>query len=698
MNRKILWGTLVAFSLWSFLIVSEARAEGSDPTKAEFNEKISGWEKALAEITEKEKTLADLYHSPGAAERMKKEIETKINFYALQTIIKKAKSRGSLRTQEEEEGNLIVGQIKDSITRMGVLISGPGLITFIVSPIDGTKVLPFDPFMPGEISNEIKIVATPGEYEPASFVLYYKDDLNVLTLKASDLKGTQGTIPSSSIDLKVVKCWYQTGIGWNSGEFVGGTKALVPELLLNDDTLVKVDIEKEENYLKLIFPEGEKYIWISNPNEVREPWLTVEKFPVKDSPVLLPANIPARTNKQFWVTVNVPEDAKGGVYTGSINLSSEGKTLGTITLKLRVLPFKLASPKTCYDPHRDFISSIYYASRLSFSSDYPYNYPKGTISGIWKSKEQLKSELKNMLAHGVTSPTVHQSYKNPDYSEFLGEYLDIWNEVGMGKQALYFIGADIGSFLGCDFTGLKKGFPIPPEKLAALKIRVKEVLGFCKSYGIPEVYFYGQDEAKDEQVTAERPAWEAIREAGGKIFVAGYRPGIMGTKQGNFELVGDILDVFVSACEPVKEEADKWHSVNHRIWCYANPQAGPENPALFRKNFGFLLWKANYDGAATWAYINGPWNDFTTNGKEYSFAYSTVNGVIDTIAWEGYREAIDDIRYGTTLKLLIEKAKKSGPKTGIARKAEEYLENLDVEHKNPDLIRLEIIDYILKLR
>ncbi|MFH1903853.1 MAG: hypothetical protein ABIK20_07395 [Candidatus Omnitrophota bacterium] len=702
-NRKILWGIVIAFGLWSFLLVSTARAEEPASTKAAFDQKISSWEKALAEITAKEKALAGLYNSPAAAEAMKKEVERKINFYALQTIIKNAKSRGSLKAKEEVDGNLIAEQIKDGIvrieeqikervTRREVLANGPDLVTLIVSPIDGTKVLPSDPFVPGEITNEIKIVATPGEYEPASFVLTPKNDLKSLTLKASDLKGAAGTIPSSNIDLKVVKCWYQTGTVWNNGRFEEGTKYLVPELLLNDDTLVKVDYEKKENYLKLAFPEGEKYVWISDPKEVFTIWRTIDEFPVKDSPALLPVTIPARENKQFWVTVQVPEDAKDGVYTGSISLSSEGKPLGAITLKLRVLPFKLASPKTYGDslaPSRDFTSSIYYLGRLAADDQ------KGTIYTILKNKEQLRAELKNMFDHGVTNPIVTQDWGN---LKSLKEFLDLRNEAGMGKQPIYTRILDIAGFLGCDFYGLKTGFPIPPEKLAALKVRVKEMINFFKPYGISEVYFYGVDEAKNEQLTAQIPTWEAIQEAGGKIFVAGYRDGIM-TQYGNFHWVGDTQDLLVSALGPVKAEADRWHSKGNKIWAYANPQAGPENPALFRKGFGFGLWKANYDGAATWAYIHyyPPWNDFRTNGKLYSLVYPTVNGVVDTIAWEGYREAIDDIRYGTTLKLLIEKTKKSGAKTEIAREAEEYLNNLDVKDKSPDLIRLEIIDYILNL-
>jgi hypothetical protein len=72
--------------------------------------------------------------------------------------------------------------------------------------------------------------------------------------------------------------------------------------------------------------------------------------------------------------------------------------------------------------------------------------------------------------------------------------------------------------------------------------------------------------------------------------------------------------------------------------------------------------------------------------------------VIDTIAWEGYREGQDDIRYATTLRLAIEKIKESKNREirNLAIEAEKYLEVLDLD-KNPDTIRLEIINYILKL-
>ena len=43
--------------------------------------------------------------------------------------------------------------------------------------------------------------------------------------------------------------------------------------------------------------------------------------------------------------------------------------------------------------------------------------------------------------------------------------------------------------------------------------------------------------------------------------------------------------------------------------------------------------------------------------RDHVFAYPTLNGVIDTIQWEGFREAVDDVRYLTTLCARIAKAK-----------------------------------------
>jgi hypothetical protein len=256
----------------------------------------------------------------------------------------------------------------------------------------------------------------------------------------------------------------------------------------------------------------------------------------------------------------------------------------------------------------------------------------------------------------------------------MGKYLKIRNEVGMNNQILYLTG-----------NGTSESIETK-----------KEIMKFSKSYGVRGVFFYGLDEAIGKILKSQRQDWIATHKVGGKIFAAGYQGN-------NFEAMGDIQDLFICAGYPSKEEAAKWHSVSHKILSYANPQGGVEDPEIYRRNFGLLLWKANYDGACTFAYqvsFGNIWNDFDHPWfRDHNFTYPTMNGVINTIALEGYREGVDDIKYATTLKLEIKQAKKSKDermrKTAI--EAEKYLEELDVENKDLDTIRLEIINYIIKM-
>ena len=523
----------------------------------------------------------------------------------------------------------------------------------------------------------LSVIACRGEYEPASFVIHPLRDITLLEITPTDLKGKAGVIPSKNVDIKVVKCWYCGQRYERRGE----RRPLVPELLLKDDTLVKVDHKEKENYLKLSYPEGQKYVWISNPEEkvgefnsiLRHRAYTmfpVKDYPVKDSSSLLQVDIPAKTNKQFWLTLNVPEDAEPGVYKGKINLSTQKESLGSINLRLRILPFELSEPY--------YTSSIYYRAVLH------KDYPDGTISAEIKSEKQLEAELKNMYIHGITNPIVYQPF-NKDGKE-LGKYLKIRKEIGI-KGPLY-------AAYVIPLTSAHTDTDQPA--LESLKDRVKTLLAFVKPFGIEEVYFYGHDEAQGETLKAQRFAWEAVREVGGKIMVSGLKE--------NFEVMGDIQDLHIRFRCTSKGEADKWHSVGHKIWSYGNPFAGWKGPTVYRRNYGLLLWQVNYDGAATFAYQGGHnsiWNPF--DGREnLVFAFPTVDGVIDTIAWERYREGVDDVRYLTTLINSIKGTKKSRNERirEISISAEKYLKELkgsSLTERNLDTIRLEMINYILKL-
>jgi hypothetical protein len=218
-----------------------------------------------------------------------------------------------------------------------------------------------------------------------------------------------------------------------------------------------------------------------------------------------------------------------------------------------------------------------------------------------------------------------------------------------------------------------------------------------QNYNIPSVYFYGVDEATGNALLAQRPAWQTIRSLGGKMFVAGY----VGS-QGNFALMGDIQDLMICAGAPSSTEAAKWHSVGHKIFNYGNPQVGEEKPETYRRNFGLLLWQKDFDGAMDYAYqhsFGSIWNDYDHDHyRDHNFTYPTLNGIIDTIQWEGFREGVNDTRYLTTLLDKIKTAKLAGISTVAA---ETWLANLkisDLKTVNLDSVRAEMINNILSLQ
>jgi hypothetical protein len=525
----------------------------------------------------------------------------------------------------------------------------------VVPPLGNTTILPKGDLTTPRISSELDVVACRGEYEPASFVVTAGAKINALHVQAEDLTGPEGILPAMCIDIKVVKCWYQSGSKGEAADKDLSTRVLVPALLLNDDRLVKVDCDRKDNYLKVPLAAEEKYIWVSNPDEKEgdNPRIPSEEFPLKDSPSLLPVAIAANTNKQFWLTVHVPQDAKAGQYSGRIRLStSTAQTF--LTLKLQVLPFELSKP--------------YYTSSMYYSNPHGY-----------QVVPRYRKEMENLLAHGVANPIYRPA--GPELDE---AFLRIRQDLGLAGQPMYTIQSSVD---------------LSQED-------VKKYIEWAQSYGYTDVYFCGIDEAHTDRLVWEVPRWQRTKEAGGHTFASGAQEAgsseTYGKPDSYFRTVGDALDVFNNCRPPTREQAALWHSRGHKIWSYANPHVGQDDPVVYRRNYGLLLWKNNYDGIGIFAYQfnNGdPYNDFDGGMRELNFVYPTSDGVIDTIVWEAYREGIDDVRYVTTLMKAIENAKASSDanRKSVAADAAQYLETLDVEQQDLDAIRREIVGYLLRL-
>lgn len=536
------------------------------------------------------------------------------------------------------------------------------VLVHVVNPISGEPVLPTTFPLPGAASTTISLVACRGEYEPASFVIRpMVRDLENLKFSVSDLIADHATISSSQVDLRFVKVWFQAGGGWNTIglSHKGKTRVLVPELLLKDDGLVQVDEKSKNNLLKLKFASGAKHVSVSEPAALRSRTVTsVAEFPIYDSAEIQPITVPREEAKQLWVTVYVPPDAADGTFKGTITLTDDKGLLENLGVSLTVLPVDLRASRIEY--------SIYYRGTLSEAP---------SISSEKKGETQFLAELRNMLAHGVGNPTVYQSLDRVG----LRRTLEMRRRVGLDASTLFYLGTGTGN-------------PKTPDELDGLSRRLKAIKQITGEQGIEHIYLYGIDEAKGEKLVSQRKAWQLVRDEGVKVFTAGYAEA--------FPVVGDLLDLLVMAGKLQKTQAENFHRAKHKIFSYANPQTGPENPEIFRRNYGLELWRNDYDGAMPYAYQDSMgfiWNDFDhVRYRDHNFTYPTGDGVIDTLAWEGFREGVDDVRYVTTLEDLLERLPK--PYTPAAAEAFRYLEELRrVLPSDLAEVRFKIVQHILRL-
>jgi hypothetical protein len=629
--------------------LDEVKAE-FDASRARFQEQVAAWRQELADA------------QPSVAAAPEHEAEAPRLVAAVAEANRRA---GELLDQFERDAYASPGDVAGLQRGLAVLRNWPRALEAISAAADEGRAFLVAPCnratmadrrgadaLAGVISEDtgLQCAACAGEYESVSAVVYGLQDVPGVVVECQDLRGPAGTLPGSIVDVRLVKSWYQ-----GASNNIGYTKDkwLVPELLLKDDALVRVDTEGQANYLRSTAEDGtETYLLCSGEDST-----DLDGVRPVDSAALRPFDVPAGESRELWLTLRVPDDAAPGVYGGALRLTSAEGT-ASLGMRLTVHPFALEASRLIY--------SIYYRGTLS-----PDGAP--TISSEGKSEEQYRAEIEDMRAHGVLYPTNYQGR-----GDQLARVLDIRRECGLPTEAFYNLGLCVG--------------PQTEDQLAGLADDVRWWRDLLATYGYGEAYFYGIDEATGETLARQKAAWRATQEAGGKTFVACYKD--------TFEAMGDLLDVAVLAGAPDPAEAAKYHGVGSLAFCYANPQVGVEDPAIYRRNFGLVLLKAGFDGAMDYAYqhsFHHIWDDFDdTAYRDHNFTYPTMTGVIPTIQWEGFREGVDDVRYATTLEKAIAEA--PAERRADADAARAWLDALDPATADLDDARAGMASWIERLR
>ena len=526
----------------------------------------------------------------------------------------------------------------------------------------------------GVAGGVVTIVAARDEYEPGSFLVWGARDLGKVAFSLGEFRNADGDVfPAEDLDLKVVKVWYQNRNGWFS--YFGDTGfKLLPELLLNDEDLIRVDERKEANYARLVAKDGKRSEhWINPPRQLdvrtlREPWRTSERFHCMredfgDAKTLQPVSVEKAKFKQFFLTAHVRRGAKPGLYRGVVRVG----THGTVPVAIRVLDFDLPAPKCYGAPEKDFLVSSY--SYISHDQIAEYNGYDRELA-----RRQFVAVLKNQVAH---NQTMHLVRGNMDPEAF--DCIEIMREAGMRTDVLM----GVLSPRGQDSR----------EESRARARRIVDELD--RRYGHHNVFAGYGDEPGAAWLARERPVFEDYQGAGLRFFIAGHDQ--------VFSRAGYLYDWHNIAKDPSDPSSTRlWNALqnDNRIAWYANHHVGTENPAFNRRQNGLTAYLSGYTALCNYAHHFGSYNDDSTTYKPMVFAYGSRDGVIDTLQWEGFREGVDDIRYATLMTDLARKAQKSADVQVryLGNKAMQFLATLDVMGFDQDACRAEMVRFIEELR
>lgn len=530
----------------------------------------------------------------------------------------------------------------------------------------------------------LRMWSAPGQRECATFALKCSRPVKGLRVTSCDLAGDAGVIEADCIDVRVVKCIYYPGEGPCPPNMVPvqSGKALLPVLLLHDDRLVKVDLGRETNAVRVFEKGGRtRYYEATSSN----PALAGE-HDIRDAQTLGPVDLAAGLWQQFTVAVAVGRDARPGVYRGAIDLSARGVT-ARIDVEMEILSIALPEPALDYSVcHLPSMA----AEGKRKSSDCARTF--AISPGAAVSVEQYACRMSDLKAHGITNPTVAQSgAKAAEVLRELERQLRVRREEGMSTRRLFALSS---------VENLA-----PPQR----KRFVKALRALADRYGFKDVACYVVDEPTLCDLEEHEAVFKMVRAAGVKTFAAVDRLYDEEVEKNSalWRKVKECISIVIAGGRLRPKVARAAHAAGMKIYSYGNPQVLPIAPETFRRNYGLALWKAGYDGAINYAYSCSyglsAWNEFDhTDSSDYryrgtqGFALSTSNGLVGTVAWEGFAAGVNDVRYVTALIREIKKAKRAGRRKA-AREAQQLLDGINPAH-DLDRTRRRIAESIMNLR
>ena len=543
---------------------------------------------------------------------------------------------------------------------------------------------------PWSTGNTIQIMAARGEYEPATFLVNTDTPLQNVSVEVGQLSGAGGTLPSHTLDIKVVQPYFRRVTDW---------PAKVPTLLVHDPSLFTIANQPPPWVASLPNPR---------PSDLAYNKTNLLTRAAIDTDTLQPANITDR--QQFWVTAHIPDNAKPGTYSAPVTVRPTNGPAMQLTLQVRVPNLKLLAPKQEY--------SVYYPAFLN--GTFPPSSPYAQLSDT-----QYVNEMRDMVAHGLTNPVFYDGVRTNTNGQLdfsvLEHYISLREQGGMSFQGkpLYLP----------DNPLLIVQRNLTPAEYSKNVNYTSQIVAWAQQRGYGDVYFMANDEASAGGLTAERPSFQSIHDGGGRVWVSVLN-------KDYFAAAGDLLDapvlqhpghplwdqgaqavtadMFLTHPEDMESYAAPSalmtpeiqsviaavHQNGYKILSYMDPTAGQALPESQRRFRGLGLWKIGLDGSMTWAYTHITGNNvkfatFNPNTDTLpdlmsDFVFRGEQAPFDTLQFEGFREGVDDARYLNTLLTAMAKASLRGDRPDLVNNTAQWLASLNADAADLDAMRQEM--------
>ncbi len=522
------------------------------------------------------------------------------------------------------------------------------VVTAYVTPATTNALyLPYDLPENGSISNQVNIVAAQDEFETASVIIFPFRPVKQFTMSMTDLKNGKNVIPGKSADIKIVKRWYRTGGAWMTYHVDLYTRVLTPDNMVYDDSLFEVDEFRRTNKVRLAYPSGTEYVDISEFLYYRE-WLKDHMLAAfKDAETLQPADLKeAGRNLQYMITLKVPKGTAPGLYTGKLNLTADGKNAGTMDVNLKVLPFVLPQPKTYDNTANPYISHVNYSTGTEECLKFAMDHNMMHLARVANNKDAIR------LSKKVGYP-LEIIFDSPD--GFRGEG---WDFGGPESKRTPEYNAQMERMALAPFLRLEKDIETITGKKDFILYRVQT----------SEASHYNAVSQGPDQLSEVLNSKTRTR-----LFSHGMTKNLLAFSPGIYDMD--------SATNRLREWADVWHAAGGRAITYAHPFPGPESPGLMRRTLGLELYKHDrYDGHMMHGFVGTQLNEFTKypggdgDYRNFDMALQTGDGrLMESTSALGYREAFDDVRYATALKVQAENALKNSKDELVRKEAKRQL-------------------------